>query len=469
LTFLAFSIVAALLYAVWSNATWRQAVMLAANVALIASFTMSPRALLPFACFLALGYVSVWVARFDQGRFSTTLCIAGTLAVFCWLKKYWFLSFAGFLPFAYLTVGLSYAFFRVMGMIVDARTDPTIAAVGPIRYFNFAMNFPTMIAGPIDRYQEFAQPPRSLTASDVAAGMERTTAGFFKVLVLASIVSRWQTDATSHLVSGGAGVHGVWAAAASFGLYPIVLYFNFSGYTDIVIGIGFLFGKRYHENFNAPFSSFNFIDLWSRWHMSLSFWLRDYVHAPFLKLLMQRNQVAWLDPYLGVAAYFLTFFLIGIWHGSTLIFAAYGLLLAFGVSVNKLYRIRAIKLLGKEGYKELSTNVIYRFLCRGLTYTWYSFCLICFWNKGAAALQLLGGLGMAGMAAAFVALLAVVTVALNFFEAGLAAFRVHVSTSLFGDYAPYVRSMILAMLVFGCIANAILTQKINADIIYQAF
>jgi hypothetical protein len=99
-----------------------------------------------------------------------------------------------------------------------------------------------------------------------------------------------------------------------------------------------LFGKRYPQNFNAPFSSFNFIDFWSRWHMSLTFWLRDYVYTPLVKLLMQTNLPRSYDPYLGVTAYFIVFFLIGIWHGSTVIFAVYGLVLALGVSINKLYQ-----------------------------------------------------------------------------------------------------------------------------------
>jgi D-alanyl-lipoteichoic acid acyltransferase DltB (MBOAT superfamily) len=443
--------------------------MLAANIAFIASFTRSPHALLPLACFLLLGYVSVWVARFNRGSASTAFFVIGTVVIFCWLKKYWFLSFVPFLPFVYLTVGLSYAFFRVLGMIIDARTEPDIARVGPVSYFNFAMNFPTMIAGPIDRYQEFARPPLPLTQQDLATGLERVARGFFKVLVLSSIVSRWQTAATVALLNGGSHLHLVRFAVASFGLYPIFLYFNFSGYTDIVLGIGHFFGKRYPENFNAPFSSFNFLDFWSRWHMSLSFWLRDYVYTPLLKLLMQADLSRSLDPYLGVASYFVTFFLIGIWHGSTVIFAVYGLLLGLGVSMNKLYQTLIIRKIGKKRYKELSANLGYRFVCRALTYTWYCFCMICFWNQGEIALRMLRSLGITGMSAVFVALLAIAVIFLNLFEEGLVALRVRVSISLFGEFAPYARATLVAVLIFGCIAGAVLSQKINANIIYQAF
>ncbi len=443
--------------------------MFAANAAFIAAFTTSPRALLPLACFLALGYVAVWSAQFNRGRFSSSFFVLGTLLIFCWLKKYWFLSFIHFLPFVYLTVGLSYAFFRIMGMIIDARSDASIAKVDPIAYFNFAMNFPTVIAGPIDRYQEFAQPPLPLTLDDVASGIERIAMGFFKVLVLSTLLSKYQATATKSLIAAGTFTHGVWPAVISFGLYPVFLYFNFSGYTDIVIGIGRLFGKQYPENFNAPFSSLNFIDFWSRWHMSLSFWLRDYVYTPLLTKMMEVELPRALDPYLGVTAYFITFFLIGIWHGSTAIFAIYGLLLALGVSICKFYQIFMAKTLGKKRYKELSANLFYRFASRALTYTWYSFCMICFWNTGQAALQLITHLGAIGMVATFAALLFASMIILNLFEEVLAAFQARVSFALFGDFAPYARTAIFAALIFGCLANVILTQTVDANIIYQAF
>ena len=349
--FLAFSITAAALYSISINQWWRKAVMLAANVAFIASFTTSPKMLLPYACFLALGYLSVLIARFTTAKRLDLVTILGFVAAFCWLKKYWFFSLVPSLPFAYLSVGLSYCFFRILGMIIDSRTEAVIANTGPIDFLNFAINFPTMVAGPIDRFQNFVMPTERVKIAQVGAALERITLGFFKVLVPALIVSRWQTGATAALLDQAGKP--VWSAVASFGLYPIFLYLNFSGYTDIVLGIGRLFGAQYPENFNAPFSSCTFIDFWSRWHMSLSFWLRDYVYSPFLKWLMERNLPLSFDPYLGIISYFLTFFLIGIWHGSTAIFAIFGLLLALGVSVCKLYQIAAGKVLGKKRYKDV--------------------------------------------------------------------------------------------------------------------
>ncbi len=469
LTFVAFAILVASLHAVWSNKVWRGLLFCGANLLFVASFTTAPKALLPFACFLGFGYLGVRSAQFFKGQGVTAAVVLTTLALFCWLKKYWFLSFVGFLPFPYLAIGLSYAFFRIMGMIIDARTEPGIAAIGPIKFFNFAMNFPTMIAGPIDRYQEFSKPPTPVGLADLGQAVERITIGFFKVLVLSSLLSGIQTRATGQVTADGDTVARVWESLASFGAYPIYLYFNFSGYSDIVIGIGYLFGKKYPENFDAPFSSFSFIEFWSRWHMTLSNWLKDYVYTPFLMSLMKANMPRSFDPYLGTLAYFVTFFLIGIWHGSTIVFAIYGLLLALGVSINKLHQTYMQKALGKKQYKIVAANRYYKFVARGLTYTWYSFCMICFWANGETATRIVGALGIPGMIFSFAELLVLATVALNLWEGGVERVRGIAGPALAAAYAPYLRAAAVGALVFGCIANAVLTQKVNADIIYQAF
>jgi D-alanyl-lipoteichoic acid acyltransferase DltB (MBOAT superfamily) len=444
-------------------------VFLVANLLFIASFTRSPHVLMPFAVFLAWGYLSVRMATVLRGSGPSALFVFGTLLLFCWLKKYWFLSFLSFLPFPYLSIGLSYAFFRVMGLIIDARYDPAIARIGPLDYFNFAMNFPTMVAGPIDRYQEFSKAGEPLSTRLIGRGFERITAGFFKVMVLSASVSTLQIAATQALAADADMSQRVLQSLLSFGLYPIYLYFNFSGYTDIVIGVGNLFGKHYPENFNAPFSSFSFIEFWSRWHMTLSNWLRDYVYTPLLKYLMSRSPSANFDPYLGVIAYFVTFFLIGIWHGSTVIFAIYGLLLAAGVSINKLWQIYLPRLIGKKPYRQLAAQTPYRYLARGLTYTWYSFCMICFWAKGDEALAMLHALGSAGMAASFVGLLVAATILINLWEEIVSGCRRGLSGLQGSDFLPFAKALLGGLLVFGCIAMVIVTKRIDTNIIYQAF
>jgi hypothetical protein len=128
----------AVLHALWSNSIWRAAIFLAANVLFVAAFTTSPQALLPYSLFLLWGYISVRSAQFVPGQAAATLFVVSTLVIFCWLKKYWFLSAFPFLSYPYLTIGLSYSFFRIMGMIIDARDEGLGVSVNKLYQINMA-------------------------------------------------------------------------------------------------------------------------------------------------------------------------------------------------------------------------------------------------------------------------------------------------------------------------------------------
>jgi D-alanyl-lipoteichoic acid acyltransferase DltB (MBOAT superfamily) len=163
--------------------------------------------------------------------------------------------------------------------------------------------------------------------------------------------------------------------------YPLYLYFNFSGYTDIVIGVARFLRLTLPGNFDRPFSSTNFLDFWGRWHITLSYWLKTYVYSPLLKTLMQRFPNPRWAAYFGVFSYFVTFFLVGVWHGRTSVFMFFGLLQGFGVSGNKLYQILMTEWLGKKRYKQLCAGIMYRALSRGLTFTFFAFSLVWFWSN----------------------------------------------------------------------------------------
>ena len=124
--------------------------------------------------------------------------------------------------------------------------------------------------------------------------------------------------------------------AASAASYTAYLFFNFSGYMDIVIGVGLLLGQALPENFNRPFLARSFLEFWQRWHMTLSNWFKFYLFNPLLTVLMTRFPSPSLTTPLGVFAFFFTFMVIGIWHGTTLVFVIYGIILGTGASVNKL-------------------------------------------------------------------------------------------------------------------------------------
>lgn len=468
ISFIGFAVLVALLHGIWRARPWRALLMLVANIAFVLSFTTEPRALLPYVGFLAWGYFCVRTTRYFRRMGSAVAFIGGTLALFVWLKKYWFVSMvASFLPFPYLTVGLSYTFFRVLGLVIDARQNPHLAAVGPVRFFNFAMNFPTFVAGPIDRYQDFYKPAEPVDAAVIGHAFYRIAWGFFKIIVLSQIFGGLQTEASGALNDVTAASHPALWGALCVAAYPLQLFFNSSGYADIVIGIGRLFGKRYPENFDRPFLAYTFIEFWSRYHMSLSNWLKDYVYTPLLTVLMRRFESPALDPWLGAVAYFVTFFLIGIWHGSTPTFAIYGLLLGAGVSTNKLYQVYLGKRLGKKKYRALGAVPAYRIGARGLTYAWYSFCMIFFWGDQAQVLDLFSRLGWSGMLLATLAIWAASAVVLEVADRLLAS--ISRADAVPASAWPYVRAVFVSSMITACFAYVVTTAKVNPTVIYQAF
>src|SRR5450755_4335504 len=162
-------------------------------------------------------------------------------------------------------------------------------------------------------------------------------------------------------------------------VYPFFLYANFSGYIDIVIALARLMRVRLPENFDRPFSASSFLDFWNRWHMTLSTWLKTYVYNPLLVALMRRISSLAMQPFLGVFCFFVTFFLIGVWHGRTSEFIIFGVLQGGGVAVNKFWQVGLTSALGRKGYKELAKNPLYVAFGRGLTFTWFAFTLFWFW------------------------------------------------------------------------------------------
>ena len=219
-----------------------------------------------------------------------------------------------------------------------------------------------------------------MTIIDLGNGLERVIIGFFKVNVVALILSIIQNHAILALSSEQPLMTRAATGAIIAATYPVYLFFNFSGYTDIVIGIASFMRITLPENFNRPFSTDNFLEFWNHWHMTLSGWLKKYVYNPTLLSLMRRYSSEKAELPIGIFAFFLTFFLIGIWHGRTSEFLFYGLLLGLGVSVNKLYQVKMAKALGKKGYKALNQNFLYQCVCKGLNFVFFAFYLLWFWS-----------------------------------------------------------------------------------------
>src|SRR3981189_2893817 len=138
-----------------TTAWWREAILLAVNVIFLASFSNQPAAFLPFAGFLALGYVAQSIPRAGKAHRLFVALLLVTLAAFFWLKRYGFVPSSSFLPFPYVSVGLSYVFFRVVHLIIDSHQGEIDGRVGVVSYLNYTLNFTSLASGPIQCYQDY--------------------------------------------------------------------------------------------------------------------------------------------------------------------------------------------------------------------------------------------------------------------------------------------------------------------------
>ena len=399
LQFLGFAPVVAVVYNMFRALAWRQAILLLANVAFLATISLNWKAYVPLAFFLVLGYASIRLMQRRKSNAAFVPLVVGVVLIFIYLKQYKFLPASSFLPFFYVTVGLSYIFFRVVHLIVGARDGAFPDRVGVISYFNYTLNFTTLIAGPIQLYPDFAdsqlrlERPR-LTVEQGLAALQRIAIGFFKLRVVSMILLTVHGVAVRTLSSEQPSRARLLTAAAVVIFYPAYLYFNFSGYVDLMIGVARFLRLELPENFNRPFSSCSFLEFWSRWHMTLSSWMKTYVYAPFLKALMERFESPGVEPFLGVIAFFFTFFLVGAWHGQTSEFLFFGILQGLGISFDKLYQILLAKALGRKRFRALDSSVVYQALSRGLTFTYFAFTAIWFWSVWSQIHSLAGALGL---------------------------------------------------------------------------
>jgi alginate O-acetyltransferase complex protein AlgI len=403
-TYILFVTATVLAFNAWRLPVFRQCVLLVANLVFLASFVQSPLQLAPLAAFLALGYAATrWVARWPR-PWLLGLSVAAIVVVFVVLKRYTFLPAGIDLPFLYLQIGLSYILFRILQMVIDSAGGEKEARLDPLNFFNFACNFLCFVSGPIQRSNEYladlGQLDRKVDETVAFKALHRIIKGFIKLAVVSAIANYLFANFSAALLAETTplvGWHYVLQYAASAVTYTFYLYYNFSGYMDIVIGIGWLLGQNLPENFDRPFSARNIFEFWSRWHMTLSEWFKTYVFNPLMKFLADHvTAVGWL-PYLGVVAFFVTFFVMGVWHGSTGVFVIYGLVMGAGASLNKLWQVVMSKRLGKKRYKAVGESFAYASLARGLLFAFFALAVTGLWVNMDQLTLLARRLGVAGL------------------------------------------------------------------------
>jgi membrane protein involved in D-alanine export len=217
-------------------------------------------------------------------------------------------------------LGISYVTFRSLDVIFGIR-DRRIVSLPADRFFAFLFFFPAISSGPIDRYQRFSEDwnrPRLPGDfwKDLDGAVHRVFTGFLYKFLLAALIKRYWIDrlAPEGLLSTLSYMYG----------YTLYLFFDFAGYSHFAIGVSYLLGIRTPENFNRPFLAANIKDFWNRWHISLSTWLRDHV---YMRFMLAATKGRWFTgkhtaSYFGL---FLTFGLMGLWHGIEPYYLLYGL------------------------------------------------------------------------------------------------------------------------------------------------
>lgn len=221
-------------------------------------------------------------------------------------------------------LGISYVTFRCIDVIIGIH-DNLIKSLSPFQYLAYLFFFPTISSGPIDRYRRFATDwnrtrSRAEFLEDLDGAVHRIFNGFLLKFILAALVERYWTDP----IDPAKHSEGAWNLISFMYGYSCYLYFDFAGYSSFAIGVSYLLGIRTPENFNHPYLAHNIRDFWNRWHITLTAFLRDHV---FMRFLIAASKGRWFKnkytpAYLGL---FLSFGLMGLWHGTETYYLAYGL------------------------------------------------------------------------------------------------------------------------------------------------
>lgn len=215
-----------------------------------------------------------------------------------------------------LPVGLSFYTFQTLSYTIDVYRSEVEPTRDVVKYLAFVSLFPQLVAGPIVRYQEMDAQldalPRRLPRAALALGVGLFVVGMFKKLAIADALA---PHVEAALVASDPTLAGAWIGAAGF---AVQLYFDFSGYSDMALGLGALMAFSLPENFRSPYQALDISDHWRRWHMTLSRFLRDYVYVP-----LGGNRAG---PRRTLINMFLVMVLAGLWHGAAWTMVAWGAL-----------------------------------------------------------------------------------------------------------------------------------------------
>ena len=244
-------------------------------------------------------------------------------------------------------LGISFLVFKSISLLIDIYKDPNNTDIKPLDVLLYISFFPQVTAGPIARYSQFASQleSRSYDLESVTLGIRRFIIGLSKKVIVCSSLAKIVDTAFN--MSGELDFRLAWVAAIS---YSLQIYFDFSGYSDMAIGLGNIYGFKTLENFDYPYVSDSIGNFWRRWHISLSSWFRDYLYIP-----LGGNRKGTLRTALNKL---IVFTLCGFWHGANWTFMLWGFWHGLWIGVESLF---------KGTVKKLNSNKLSNILMRVYT------------------------------------------------------------------------------------------------------
>ncbi|MBR4162950.1 MAG: MBOAT family protein, partial [Solobacterium sp.] len=268
-------------------------------------------------------------------------CIAFNLLLLGFFEYWDFLAVSladiglDFLPVLHvsLPIGISFYTFQAMSYPIDIYRKDTLPQKSLLNFGTYVTMFPQLIAGPIVRYKDIARQlnKRIINLGHVSHGIERFVCGLCKKVLLANQAG-YVYESIHALLPQNQSVLTSWIGVFCFAFQ---IYFDFSGYSDMALGLGEILGFRFLENFNYPYISTSITDFWRRWHMSLSYWFRDYVYIP-----LGGNRKGLARQIINIMIVWL---LTGLWHGASWNFVLWGICYGIVLILEKIFLLKALE------------------------------------------------------------------------------------------------------------------------------
>ena len=311
--------------------------ILATTIMVVMLVSGSQKEALLLAAFLIGQTVLVQVHLWFIARYGRDIRWERRAAVLLALLPLVAIKLSGELHFPDLAfIGVSYFTFRAVQVVLEI-SDGLIERLGVVDLLYFLAFFPTILSGPIDRSRRFLQDADTpLEAGDYSQLLAR---GMWLILLGAIYKFALAAWLGGFLPQTGGGILGMVAYMYVYGFY---LFFDFGGYSAMAVGAAYIFGIRTPMNFRMPFVSGSIKDFWTRWHITLSFWLRDYLYTRLLMAMIKRKtfKSTTTASYVAIVTTMLT---MGLWHGETLYFIAYGLYHGVLLVANNVYERKATR------------------------------------------------------------------------------------------------------------------------------